>query len=127
MDKLPEEIINLIIRFASPRLSDDLKDYIEVYGMVQNKMYEKDYPRLKYTFKCGNGEFRRVWTNAHIRDLKHSKYHMSYNVRGPFDYSDYYSKKELMDILKEYYGGGKIPLVSKLKNKRQIVQRLMSL
>jgi hypothetical protein len=61
-----------------------------------------------------------------INEITATKYQTS-DIKSPFDYKYYYSKAELMEILKEYYGGGKIPLISKLKNKRQIVQRIMSL
>lgn len=128
MDKLPKEIVNYIMLYANPRLDDDLKEYIEAFGTVQTKMYEKNNIRLRYTIICGDGFHHiRIGYND-ICDVKHLKYQLSYHVRSPFEYDTIrFSKKELMNILKEYYGGKEIPLVSKLKNKKQIVQRLMSL
>lgn len=129
MDKLPKELVNIIMLYANPRLDYDLNEDIEVYGAVQNKMYEKNNIRLRYTIKCDDGRIHHIYIGYNnIRDVKHSKYEFTHNLRSPFQYdTTRFSKKELMDILKEFYGGGKIPLASKLKNKRQIVQRLMSL
>ena len=120
MDTLPNEIINLIIRFASPRLTDEMKDEVKIHVKIRTELIYKF--GFRYSYKCGDGQIRSYLSKC--RDIEASRPLKSYR---PFDYKYYYTKKELIDTLTDYYGGNKIPLISKLKNKRQIVQRIMSL
>jgi len=167
MDHLPQEVINIIISFANPRLTDKLKIHIEIAGKIQSEMYEvntpyfkytselyeANSPRFKYTYKKQNGGFRRErlqgWVNEwdasyggpyiHIKvgnfePPKDDKHYTNCGARKPFlchtslgICAMYDTRKELMEMLTNYYGGNKIPLISKLKTKKHIIQRIMSL
>jgi len=143
MDHLPQEVINIIISFANPRLTDKLKIHIEIVGKIQSEMYEDESPKLKYTYKNKDGSFRyeRLYTFSHrwvhafekvvFRDFhppNDDKYYTNCGARKPFRYDVIYdTRKELIEMLTNYYGGNKIPLISKLKTKKHIVQRIMSL
>ena len=124
MDQLPQELIELITFFANPRLSVELKNSIELIGGYKSEVYKKKYIRLKYTFKNKwKNEFYIVRLDCRdascIRDHKHYNWCKRYNIHK--------TRNELKEIINNYYGGRKIPLVSKLKTKKQLVQRLMSL
>mgnify|MGYP003631702952 FL=1 len=124
MNQLPQELVELITFFANPRLSVELKQSIELIGGYKSTVYKRKYIRLKYTYKHEN-EFKtfrlEVKDASCIRELGGNR---------PMWCTRYYkghTNNELKEILKIYYGGRKIPLVSKLKTKKQLVQRLMSL
>ena len=138
MEFLPDVIINIIISYANPRLSDEMKDCIEEAGKIQSEIYAQPHMSLKYTYKLQDGRFVSIpeymASASNIHPPRDAKYVMNCGVRRPFlrlgdgrNSLVYDTKKKLMEMLTNYYGGNKIPLISKLKTKKHIIQRLMSL
>lgn len=117
MEFLPDDIINIIISYANPRLSDEMKDCIEEAGTIQSEVYLNPPSMFEYKLRLlGPGVL-----SSHVFFLEHNK------MKYAFYYDLYFTRKALMELLTNYYGDNKIPMVSKLKTKKHIVQRLMSL
>tara|TARA_R110001606_G_scaffold270695_1_gene419198 strand:+ start:1093 stop:1536 length:444 start_codon:yes stop_codon:yes gene_type:complete len=122
---LPDEIMSNIYFLAAPTLDIELKDSIEIMGLYTSELWKKENlnRRIKLTFMNPNGDTRWVSINSanHLNRIGNQ----IILPKGWVLLS--YTKNELLQILKNYYGGGKIPLISKIKTKKQIVQRIMSL
>ena len=113
---LPDEILANIYFLAAPTLDIELKYSIEIMALCISEARSPENIR-RLTTMYPYGTFRAVVSALRLNHL----------IRPVYCGLLFYTKNELLQILKNYYGGGKIPLIGKMKTKKQIVQRIMSL